>query len=259
MKVDGKAAIDWSPTLVESSRRCADLLVETAAAAIRARGCFSFVLAGGSTPKCLYELLAEKPWRSAVDWSRVYVFWGDERCVPAQHPDSNFRLAAESFLDDLPIPKEQIFPMPAELLPEAGAREYEKVLLRLFSHQGVNCIPIFDLVLLGMGEDGHTASLFPGDAALKEQRRLVTAVAPPLGVCPALPRLTLTLPLINKARNVWFLVSGTAKEKVAAAVITSAPGAEKLPAALITPQGLCRWFLSDCRRDLFPGLGDVSG
>ena len=259
MTADSKAEIDWSPTLEESSRRCAALLVEMAEKAIRARGRFTLVLAGGSTPRRLYELLAKEPDRSAVDWTRVYVFWGDERCVPRQHPDSNYRLAAVSLLDRVPIPREQIFPMPGEVLPEAGARQYEDIIRRFFLKGGENDVPCFDLVLLGMGEDGHTASLFPGDAALEERQRLVVAVSPPSVIRPAVSRLTLTLQLLNKARNAWFLVSGREKEKVAAAIIGAVPGAARLPAARVRPQGFCQWFLSACRQDLFSVLSDGSG
>ncbi len=249
MTTEIKTSIDWSPTLEESSRRCAVLVVETAVQAICARGRFTVALAGGSTPKHLYTLLAEEPNRSAVDWSQVFVFWGDERCVPQDHPDSNYRLAAESLFKRVAIPKEQIFPMPGNMEPGAGARQYETRIHRFFQGEDMPC---FDLVLLGMGEDGHTASLFPGDKVLEERERLVAAVSPPAGVKPAVGRLTLTLPLINNARNAWFLVSGAEKEKIAAAIVGNTPGSGHLPAAMIRPQGSCRWFLSVCRRELFP-------
>ncbi len=242
--------IRWSLTLEESSHQCASLLVETAAAAICAKGRFTIALVGGSTPKRLYELLAEEPYVSRIDWLRVHVFWGDERCVPPDHADSNYRMARETLLARVPIPVGNIFPMPGAAEPEEGARQYEATIRRFFGLQVGSEFPAIDLVLLGLGTDGHTASLFPGSVVLKERRRLVAAVSPPQTSRPAVSRLTLTLPFFRKARNVWFLVSGEKKEGVAAATINGSPEDSALPGAMIRHPGSF-WFLSECSPDVF--------
>lgn len=251
MTSDRKPEIRWSPTLEENSHCCASLLAGTAGDAILSRGRFTLALSGGSTPQRLYELLAEEPFFSAIEWPRVYIFWGDERCVPLEHPESNYRMARESLLDQVPIPAENIFPMPGAAEPEEGARQYETTIRRFFGLRVGNEFPCFDLVLLGLGPDGHTASLFPGSAALKETQRLVVASPPPTTVRPPVPRLTMTLSLLRRAGKLWFLVSGPDKEEVAAAIIKRAAGSERFPAARIRPEGDCIWFLSNCRRDLY--------
>jgi 6-phosphogluconolactonase len=249
MTVEERIKIYRDPTLEESSRRCALFLTQAAGEAIQARGLFSLVLSGGSTPRHLYELLAEEPHLSAVDWTRVAFFWGDERCVPPDHRDSNYRMAREALLDKVSIPKENIFPMPVVLEPEEEAQQYEATLRRFFGLKIGNDFPRFDLVLLGLGADGHTASLFPGDSALEEKRRLVVAVTPPPGIRPAVPRLSLTLPLLKRARNVWFLVSGEEKKEMVKTIISRSAGSGILPAGMVLPEGDSIWFLSECSLD----------
>jgi 6-phosphogluconolactonase len=249
MPPEAKTVIHWSLTLEESSRRCAAFAAAAAARAIAAKGYFTLVLAGGSTPERLYERLAQEPYRSAVDWNRVQVLWGDERCVGPEHEDSNYRLAAETLLHRVAIPPQQIFPMPGTVEPDAGARRYEALVRDLFQRFQTFG---FDLVLLGVGADGHTASLFPGDRIVGEKDRLVAAVRPPSYIRPALPRLTMTLPLLNRSREIFFLISGPEKGEVAAAVFDKSAQAWDFPAALVRPQGGCRWFISACPRELFP-------
>lgn len=190
----------------------------SAAAAMKARGRFTVALAGGSTPAALYRLLSQAPYRGQVDWSRTLVFFGDERCVPPEHPWSNYRMARETLLDHVPLPPENIYRMAGERAPEDAAADYARALRRAFGLRGA-ARPQFDLILLGMGDDGHTASLFPGTAALMERRRLVVALVPPGYVQPAIPRITLTLPVLNAARHVMFLVAGANKAEKVRAVL----------------------------------------
>ncbi|MGH7169454.1 MAG: 6-phosphogluconolactonase, partial [Gemmataceae bacterium] len=177
--------------------------------AVASRGRFTVALSGGSTPKRLYQLLAAEPFRSQVDWSRVEIFWGDERCVPPDHADSNYHMANEAMLAHLPIPAEHIHRIEAERSDrDASARDYEAVLARVFGVAAGAEPPAFDLILLGMGPDGHTASLFPHTKALDETKRWVVAnPVPQLNT----DRLTLTRPILNRAREVLFLVAGADK------------------------------------------------
>jgi len=231
-------------------RECADLLVQVAQEAIDRRGYFSLVLSGGNTPKGLYRLLAEPKIGGRLDWSKVYVFWGDERCVPPEHSHSNFRMAKEAFLEPLAIPLENIFRMPGELEPAVGAISYEERIARFMaarpgSHNVSGNIPVFDLILLGLGADGHTASLFPGSEVLSNQEHLVrpVTVSKDAGITT---RLTLTLPVINGGRNIWFLVTGPAKEEICRQVIfADRNDSEPYPAAMVNSSGnRLRWFVS---------------
>jgi len=169
----------------------------------------SFVLAGGSTPRGVYEKLASEPYRNKIDWGKVHLFWGDERCVPPDHPDSNYRMAKEALIDHIDIPQENVHRIPAEKEPAEAAREYEETIKRFFG--GASHLPVFDIILLGIGEDGHTASLFPGTEALEDKKRWVTDV-----YVKGLDthRITLTLPVINNGKNVIFLVAGSFKAKI---------------------------------------------
>jgi 6-phosphogluconolactonase len=190
--------------------RCAD-------EAIAAHGRFDWALAGGSTPEHLYRLLASSPYAERLRPERMHLFFGDERCVPANHPDSNYRMVAGSLLSGLPVPAANVHRMRGELPPEQAAEHYQAELERHFELQVEAGFPRFDLVLLGMGADGHTASLFPGTAALTETRRWVVANAvPALGTT----RLTVTLPVLGAAAHVLFLVAGGDKAERVKEVLT---------------------------------------
>jgi 6-phosphogluconolactonase len=204
---------------------------------VAARGRFSVALAGGATPRRTYELLAAPPLRDQAPWDRVHVFWGDERCVPLNDSRSNARLAKAAWLDHVPIPGDQIHPMNCALDPAAAARHYEAQLREFFAGQP----PRLDLVLLGLGEDGHTASLFPGTMVLAEVERWAAAVSV---AEQDLYRVTLTAPLINQAAMVAFLVAGDAKAGVLREVLHGLRDPERLPAQLIQPQnGALRWLV----------------
>jgi 6-phosphogluconolactonase len=205
--------------------------------AVGSRGRFSAALSGGSTPRALYELLAKSPYRQRMPWEGLHLFWGDERCVPPSDPGSNFRLAEETLIAHVPIPLENIHRVQGELEPGAAARAYERTLRDFFCGP----IPRLDLALLGLGNDGHTASLFPGSAALEETERLVVAVEASYQDRPT-HRVTLTLPAINTARQVLFLVSGRDKAEIVRSVLQG-PDSE-LPAQRVQPTaGKLTWLL----------------
>jgi 6-phosphogluconolactonase len=188
----------------------AAFLAERAADAVAARGRFVVALAGGSTPAALYTLLASPAWQPRVPWGRTQVFWGDERLVPPDDPRSNGGLAQQALLRHVMVPPEQVHRVPVELGDgDAVAARYESELRACFT-PATEDLPRLDLVLLGMGSDGHTASLFPASSALSEQRRLVVAT-PPGTLPPPAERVTFTLPLLNAARAIAFLVSGADK------------------------------------------------
>lgn len=216
----------------------ADRLDEGAAAAVadlarrvaQAEGRFTLVLAGGGTPRPLYRRLAAAH-RDEVPWPRVHVFWGDERYVPADHPESNVRMARETLLDHVPIPAKNVHPFPTGFSdPEEAAATYERSLRAFFE----GALPRFDLVLLGLGADGHVASLFPGSRALEERARLVVPVRGPK---PPPLRLTLTLPALNAAARVHFIVTGGAKADALERAIAGPRDPLAFPAHAVQPSG----------------------
>lgn len=230
----------------ELNRKAAEQFVALARKAQAANGRFAVALSGGSTPKALYALLASESYRDRIDWRRVHLFWGDERCVPPDHPESNFRLVHESLLSRVEIPAENIHRMRGEKDPETAAADYEEELRKFFSSSDA---PRFDLIFLGLGEDGHTASLFPGSAALEEKRRwVVSAYVARLKAY----RLTLTLPVINAAAQVTFLVSGESKRAVVTQLLSAGAASANLPAAKVSPAGgKLTWLITaDAAQDL---------
>jgi 6-phosphogluconolactonase len=230
-----------TPDAVSLARAAAEYFVTVAIEAIAARGWFAVVLSGGSTPRATYALLSTEEFASRVDWSRVHIFWGDERCVPPDHSDSNYRMAREALLDHVLLPACNVHRIRGEMNPEEAAADYERALRSFFGWQprgkeigDERPVPRFDLVLLGMGEDGHTASLFPGTAALHEGTRWVVAhYVDKLGAW----RVTLTLVAINAAAHVVFIVSGAGKAERLQQVLAGPYQPDVLPAQLIRPGG----------------------
>lgn len=226
-----------SPRVAEAARR-----------AVAARSRFAIALAGGSTPGPTYTRLAEESRRGDVPWETTEVFWGDERCVPADHPDSNARMARKALLDRVPVPDERIHPIRAwEPDPEVAADLYEREIRRVLAPVGER-IPRLDLVLLGLGPDGHTASLFPGTAALEEEDRLVAVVraSEPGLRPPRVERITLTPAAINAARTIVFLVTGGEKAGAVAAVLAERGEDATWPARRIHPaDGEVVWLLDE--------------
>jgi len=213
------------------ARHAAQWLCELA---LRSAGKFAISLSGGSTPRRFYELLAEAP----LPWNRVHWFWGDERFVPPDHPDSNYRMAREALLSRAPVPGANVHAIPTERIsPKEAASAYEATLKRFY---GAEMLlpqrPLFDVMLLGIGDDGHTASLFPGHAALEEERRWVVAVH---GV-KAQARITLTYPALQSSRESAFLVTGGAKRE---ALRRARAGDRGIPAGRLRPAGNLHWFV----------------
>jgi len=228
----------------EVGRAAAEETVAVARQAVEARGRFFVALSGGSTPRRLYELLAESPYRERIRWSEVEFFWSDERAVDPDHPASNFRRAREALLQKVGVPPERIHRVQAERADlDAAAREYQRELARVFGVLEDGPPPRFDLVLLGMGADGHTASLFPRTLALREPLRWVVPSRAP--VDPR-DRLTFTLPLIDRARCVLFLVIGADKAAVLAEVLEGARDPERLPSQGVDPtDGRLLWLVDE--------------
>jgi 6-phosphogluconolactonase len=217
----------------QMSRAAAELITREAHKAVKQFGRFTMALSGGRTPAITYRLLGGDP--GSLPWKNTHFFWGDERCVPPDDERSNFKLARETLFLKNPIPENNIHRMPGEILPpEKAALYYEQDLITFFGPGR----PAIDLILLGMGADGHTASLFPGSPALKAGRELVTAVVPPPGIKPAVPRLTMILPVINAARNVLFLVTGSEKRQPFEDILRNYnQGDHDYPAAHVHPKG----------------------
>ena len=224
---------------VELARKAAEQLTARAAESIARAGRFAVALSGGSTPRDVYALLASPKFRQRIDWPRVHLFWGDERCVPPGHPDSNFRMVREALLAKIEIPLENVHRMMGEREPAEATAAYEEELKQFF---GAAHVPRFDLIFLGLGEDGHTASLFPGSAALNEDKRWV-AVA--YVERRRAHRLTLTFPVINAAAQVTILVSGASKRAIVKQLLGTGAEAADFPAAKVRPvDGKLTWLIT---------------
>ena len=224
-------------TADELSRRAAEAVAATISAAVQARGRCSLALSGGNTPRALYGVLATT-FREQIPWRHVHVFWGDERVVPPGDPRRNDQMAREMLLSKVACPEANIHPMAAgPLPPDDAAREYEETMRQYFSDGR----PRFDLLLQGLGSEGHTASLFPGSPALDEPQRWVRAV-----VVPADPpsRLTLTLPVLSQAANAYFLVSGAGKSRALRAALDDTTDPKTCPAAAVQlADGVITWWV----------------
>jgi 6-phosphogluconolactonase len=241
MPAVGAREIRILPSAAAIAARAAQIFVDSAKSAATNNLAFSAALAGGSTPKALYSLLAAEPHRSQLPWDRLNLFFGDERHVPPDHPDSNFRMASESMLSKAPIAPAQIHRIMAENPnAEQAAAQYEQTLrseLRLSASQR----PCFDLVLLGMGPDGHTLSLFPGTKALHDNGRLVMRNW--VGKFYT-DRITMTAPVVNNAALVLFMVTGADKAPALKAVLEGPHEPEQLPSQLIAPEnGKLLWLI----------------
>ena len=225
---------------LDLAEQAAAHFIELSRTTIQKLGQFTVVLAGGSTPRGLYSLLASEDYQREVNWDKVHIFWGDERAVPPNHPDSNYLMAHQTLLDQVQLPAKNIHRIHGELDPKEAANQYVLELTSFFA-PSPGGFPQFDLVLLGLGEDGHTASLFAGTKALLEKTRWVAENhVPKLNEW----RITLTPPIINASKNVMFLVSGERKAKALRGVHEGNQRAEKFPAQMIQPMaGEIIWFI----------------
>lgn len=231
------------PDAAAVARALAETFVAAGAASIAERGEFRVALSGGKTPRAAYELLAGDELSGKLYWSKVYVYFGDERCVPPDDPLSNYRMAREAFLDRVPIPAENVHRMRGEIEPGFAANEYASQL-----RADMGNVPHFDLVLLGLGEDGHIASLFPGSSPDLEATSLVRAVYAP---SQAMWRITLTPLVINAARSVAFAVEGEQKARALAAATEGPRDAEKIPAQIVHPaSGRLEWLVDEAAASL---------
>jgi 6-phosphogluconolactonase len=226
--------VEVLPDLAALIERSLNITLSKIQTAIAERGLCTIALSGGSTPKPLYEAIAQQN----LPWDKIHVFWGDERYVPADHPDSNQLMARRAWLDRVDIPAQNIHPMPTDDQdPADAARKYEAH-LREFFHTQAGEFPALDLNLLGMGDDGHTASLFPHTPALQVRDRLIT-----VGSKDGQPRITFTVPTINQSRCVVFVVAGANKRPALAQVFASVADDLTYPARLVQPQGELWWLL----------------
>ncbi|MBE9569635.1 MAG: 6-phosphogluconolactonase [Proteobacteria bacterium] len=216
----------------------AEIFSKAAKESVGLKGRFAVAISGGSTPRYMHGILAEEPYLSDIPWEKTHIFWVDERCVPDNDPASNFGLARKDFLDQVPIPQNQIYPMSVEAPPEERAGIYQSALIDFF-HLQKGESPVFDLIFLGTGKDGHTASLFPGQKALDERERLVISVK---GGDPYVSRLTMTFPVLNHAKRIIFMVSGKNKADIVKTILEFHKA--KLPAQRIQPlNGILTWLL----------------
>ena len=220
------------------SQAAAKTFADLAKQAVASRGRFSVALSGGNTPHRLYEILATPPYQKQVPWEATHVFWGDERCVPTNDPRSNFLMAQQTLLSHVPIPEDHVHPILGDLPAALAATDYETELRDFFADQP----PVFDLILLGLGENAHTASLFPHTSVLVESERWVSKI---YVAEQSMYRVTMTAPLINQAREVIFLVSGVEKASALQSVLEGAYHPNEFPAQFIHPNGVHPTWLVD--------------
>jgi 6-phosphogluconolactonase len=220
-----------APTADEIAKLAADAFAQTVVQAVQARGIARVAVSGGSTPKAVFELLAGEPYLSVIPWPQLQLFWVDERCVPPTHEESNYRMTKAAMLDKVPLPAENVHRMEGELDPEEAASRYEATIRNAFRLEGAQT-PTFDLIWLGLGPDGHTASLFPHTDGLHEMSRIVMANHVPQ---KDVWRITLTWPVIVQGREVAFLIEGEEKAEMVRTVWTGSYDPENWPAQMIRP------------------------
>ena len=225
-------------TAEELSDAAARAIVEAGRASIEACGRYRLLVSGGDSPRRTYELLASR-YAADVEWERTHVYFSDERCVPPGDRRNNHRMVDDLLLSRVPVPASSVHPIPTMGAPPELAEAHEALLRTHFARAGTTT---FDLALMGMGADGHTASLFPGDPAVGEEQRWVLAVKAPHGV-EVTDRITLTLPVLNRARHVLFLVTGAGKRDAAQQALSAPGGSQPLPAALVRGQERTDWLL----------------
>ena len=231
----------------------ADRIIESASAAIAARRRFTLVLSGGSTPEKTYALLTQPDRIAKIDWSKVCLFFGDERVVPTEDSRSNFHMAKDALLDRVPVPADRLFAIATDKgSPSECAAAYARRLATFFNLAPEGPPPTFDLILLGLGDDGHTASLFPGATALKEAQAWVTW-SPPGTLPPPVDRVTLTYPVLNAARHVMFLVAGANKAAPLRDVLEGRATSEIRPAVGVRPKdGKVTWLIDEAATSKLP-------
>ncbi len=228
-------------------RKGAEIFSSSAGKNISHKGLFSVAISGGKTPRGMYSLLSKEPCLSLIPWKNTHIFWVDERCVPEDHPESNYGSARKDFLAAAPIPSENLHPIPVEPSPEEGAVRYQKMLSEFFE-TAKSGTPVFDLIFLGIGKDGHTASIFPGQMDLASRKKWVIAVK---GGIPLVDRITMTYSILNHASRIVFAVSGKGKAEILKTIFTDKN--MRLPAQAIRPyKGELLWLLDRDSASLLP-------
>jgi len=246
--IEGPGSIIIESNASHLALKGAEIFSTTARESVDARGRFAVAISGGSTPRGLHRLLAKDPFLSDVPWDKTDIFWVDERCVPSNDEASNYGEAKKDFLNRVPIPPGHIHPMPAAKPPEAGSLLYQKEIMSYFKAER-NKSFLFDLIVLGIGTDGHTASLFPGQSSLDEKEKWVVSVK---GGEPNLIRLTLTYPVLNRGRHIVFLASGKKKAHIVGKALKD--NESRLPAQRIQPvRGKLLWLLDREAASLLKG------
>lgn len=231
------------------SRRAAQRVVALARSAVATRGAFHLVLAGGTTPRRLYQTLVTTEFRDTIDWSRVHIYFGDERAVPATHPDSNYSMAKAALLDHVPIPSERIHRMPVAVTSVRQDAAHYAQMIADRAPRDAQGVPQFDLILLGMGPDGHTASLFPHSCILHDMERWAAAVY--VDKLQAW-RVSVTFPVLNHARHLLFLVAGADKAAMVGRIHAGASSLPTLPVQRIAAQGSVEWLLDSAAAAQLP-------
>ncbi len=220
----------------------AETIAKHAAEEIKEKGYFTIVLSGGNSPRMIYEKLAQEPLKSAVDWEKVFIFWGDERYVEKTNNDSNYRMADSAFVSKVTVPENNVFPIPVEEeSPEKAAEVYEDTLRNFFKDgekkELKGSFPVFDLILLGVGADGHTASLFPGNVALNEKKKWVVRVKAHARVTLR-DRITMTMPVLSNGKKVMFIIGGQGKGEILKSIFRGPKKVKKqYPAGMLNEEG----------------------
>lgn len=230
----------------EASHALAEVITETIETTLQQQDRFTWVVTGGNSPKLLYELLASSPLRERIDWSKMHIFWGDERVVPFTDSRNNAKMTFEHLLSKVPVVRGQVHIMNTELPPEESAKAYEAILHKYFKEDG----PSFDLVLNGMGEDGHTLSLFPHTPVIREKKAWVKSF---YLEAQQMYRITLTPPIVNRARKVAFLTFGANKADALLEVLEGSPNMDQYPSQIIHPvDGEEMWFVDEAAAGKMP-------
>jgi 6-phosphogluconolactonase len=246
MSTKPKIIIKEDPVLL--AKQAVEIFADSAERAISKRGRFAVALSGGSTPRRMHKLLVTEPFVHNIPWGKTNIFWVDERCVPHDSNESNYGTAKRDFINKVPIPSAQVHFIPTSFSPRASADNYQKTLNDFFSFEN-KCPPRFDLIYLGMGTDGHIASLFPGQNTLGEKERLIVHLK---GGDPNVERISMTLPLLNQARSIVFMITGKEKARTVQAVLENQK--KGLPALKIRPSdGQLIWLLDRRAASLLSG------
>jgi 6-phosphogluconolactonase len=220
------------------SNAAAKFIAGHIAATLKTKSRYTIALSGGSTPKRLHQILAGSPYKEQIDWSKLHVFWGDERAVPFEDDRNNAKMAYDTLLNFVPVPASQIHVMRTDLTPDQSAAEYEKILHQYFDKEPTS----FDLVLLGMGDDGHTLSLFPGQPVIHEEKLWATSF---WLQAQDMSRITLTKTIVNKSACIVFLTAGAAKAHALKEVLKGVPDPDVYPSQVIQPVGELHWFVDE--------------